>query len=65
MDATMSEKPLMTLRPISSPLRKGLEEMRAWAEDAVRKGVSATETEALKEHIVGFVSKDLDACSGT
>jgi len=32
-----------------------------WAEDAVRKSVSATESEALHEHVINLVSKDLDS----
>lgn len=31
-----------------------------WAENAVRKSVSITETEALKENVIDFVAKDLD-----
>jgi len=30
-----------------------------WAEDAVRKSVSLTETEALKENVIDLISKDL------
>ncbi|MCI0469966.1 MAG: nodulation protein NfeD, partial [Nitrospirae bacterium] len=32
-----------------------------WAEDAVRKSVSATETEALKNNIIDLIAKDLTA----
>jgi len=32
-----------------------------WAEDAVRKSISATESEALHEHVIDLVSKDLDS----
>jgi len=31
-----------------------------WAEDAVRKNVSATETEALKENVIDLVAKDIN-----
>ena len=33
----------------------------AWAEDAVRKSVSATENEALSKKVIDLVSKDLDS----
>lgn len=32
-----------------------------WAEDAVRKSISSTEEEALRENIIDLVSKDLDS----
>jgi len=32
-----------------------------WAEDAVRKSVSATETEALKNNIIDLIAKDINA----
>ena len=32
-----------------------------WAEDAVRKSISATESEALKEHIIDLLAKDLNS----
>ncbi len=31
-----------------------------WAEDAVRKSVSATETEALKNNVIDLIAKDID-----
>jgi membrane-bound serine protease (ClpP class) len=31
-----------------------------WAEDAVRKSISATETEALKENVIDLVAKDIN-----
>ncbi|MDI6800440.1 MAG: nodulation protein NfeD [Thermodesulfovibrionales bacterium] len=44
---------------------KSIAEMRGrnvkWAEDAVRKSVSATESEALKNNIIDLVAKDLTA----
>lgn len=32
-----------------------------WAEDAVRKSISATETEALKNNVIDLIAKDLNA----
>ncbi len=61
MDTTMSEKATNDAAAYIKSLAERTGRNAAWAEDAVRKSVSATETEALKEHIVDFVSKDLNA----
>jgi len=60
MDATMSEKATNDAAAYIKSLAERTGRNAVWAEDAVRKSVSATETEALKEHIVDFVSKDLN-----
>jgi membrane-bound serine protease (ClpP class) len=61
MDATMSEKATNDAAAYIKSLAERTGRNAAWAEEAVRKSVSATETEALKEHIIDFVSKDLNS----
>ncbi len=61
MDKTMSEKATNDAAAYIKSLAQRTGRNAVWAENAVRKSVSATETEALKEHIVDIVSKDLDA----
>jgi membrane-bound serine protease (ClpP class) len=61
MDKTMSEKATNDAAAYIKSLAERTGRNAAWAEDAVRKSVSVTETEALKEHIVDFVSKDLNS----
>ena len=61
MDTTMSEKATNDASAYIKSLAERTGRNAAWAEDAVRKSVSATETEALKKHIIDFVSKDLNA----
>ena len=60
MDKTMSEKATNDAAAYIKSLAERTGRNAAWAEDAVRKSVSATETEALNGHIVDFVSKDLN-----
>ena len=60
MDTTMSEKATNDAAAYIRSLAERTGRNAAWAEDAVRKSVSVTETEALKEHVVDFVSKDLN-----
>lgn len=59
MDRTMKEK----VENDAAAYLKSIAEQRgrnkAWAEDAVRKSVSATEKEALEKHIVDLVAADL------
>ncbi len=61
MDATMSEKATNDASAYIKSLAERSGRNAVWAENAVRKSVSATETEALKEHVVDLVSKDLNA----
>jgi membrane-bound serine protease (ClpP class) len=61
MDTTMSEKATNDAAAYIKSLAERTGRNAAWAENAVRKSISATETEALKEHIIDFVSKDLNA----
>ncbi len=60
MDKTMAEKATNDAAAYIKSLAERTGRNAVWAEDAVRKSVSATETEALKEHIIDFVSKDLN-----
>ena len=61
MDKTMAEKATNDAAAYIKSLAERTGRNAGWAEDAVRKSVSATETEAFREHIVDLVSKDLDA----
>jgi membrane-bound serine protease (ClpP class) len=60
MDSTMSEKitndAVAKIKTVGKKRDRNLE----WAEDAVRKSVSATEFEALELNAVDFVASDLD-----
>jgi membrane-bound serine protease (ClpP class) len=60
MDSTMSEKitndAVAKIKTVGKKRGRNLE----WAEDAVRKSVSATEFEALELNAVDFVASDLD-----
>jgi membrane-bound serine protease (ClpP class) len=59
MDSVMTEKTTNDaaafIRTISEKRNRNLR----WAEDAVRKSVSITETEALKENVVDIVAADI------
>lgn len=61
MDKTMAEKATND----AAAYIKSIAEQRGrniqWAEDAVRKSISATETEALKLHIIDLISKDINS----
>ncbi len=59
MDKTMSEKATNDSAAYIRSLAERTGRNAGWAEDAVRKSISATETEALKEHVIDIVSKDL------
>ncbi len=60
MDKTMEEKATNDSAAYIKSLAERTGRNAKWAEDAVRKSISATETEALKEHVIDLVSKDLD-----
>lgn len=60
MDKVMSEKVTNDAAAYIKSLAERTGRNSKWAEDAVRKSVSATETEALKEKIIDIVSKDLN-----
>jgi membrane-bound serine protease (ClpP class) len=61
MDETMSEKATNDAAAYIRTLAERNKRNASWAENAVRKSISATETEALKEHIIDAISKDTDA----
>ncbi len=61
MDKTMAEKATNDAAAYIKSLAERTGRNAKWAEDAVRKSVSATEKEALKEKIIDIVSKDLNA----
>ncbi|MGA7161419.1 MAG: nodulation protein NfeD [Bacteroidota bacterium] len=68
MDSTMSEKvtndAAAFIRTISEKRHRNI----LWAEEAVRKSISITETEALKKNVIDFIAKDraalLDSLDG-
>ncbi|HXY61917.1 MAG TPA: nodulation protein NfeD [Nitrospirota bacterium] len=59
MDKTMEKKVVNDL----AAMARGIAEKRGrnakWAEDAVRNSVSITETEALKDHVIDFITPDV------
>ena len=60
MDSTMSEKvtndAAAFIRSISAKRKRNIE----WAEEAVRKSVSLTETEALKKNVINLIADNID-----
>jgi membrane-bound serine protease (ClpP class) len=65
MDKVMSEKVTNDAAAYIKSLAERTGRNSKWAEDAVRKSVSATEAEALKEKVIDIVSKDLSALLST
>jgi membrane-bound serine protease (ClpP class) len=59
MDKTIAEKATNDAAAYIKSLAERRGRNAGWAEKAVRESISATETEALKEHVVDLVSKDL------
>jgi len=59
MSKTMSEKVANDAAAYIRSLAERNGRNAEWAEDAVRKSVSITATEALKEHVIDIVSEDL------
>ena len=60
MDKTMAEKATNDAAAYIKSLAERTGRNAKWAEDAVRKSISATETEALKEKVIDLVSSDLE-----
>ncbi len=60
MDKTMAEKATNDAAAYIKSLAERMGRNSKWAEDAVRKSISATESEALKQNIIDLVSKDLN-----
>jgi membrane-bound serine protease (ClpP class) len=61
MDKTMAEKATNDASAYIKSLAEAHGRNAKWAEDAVRKSISATENEALKEHVIDLVAKDLNS----
>jgi len=61
MDKTMAEKATNDAAAYIRSLAERKSRNAAWAEDAVRKSISATEHDALREHVVDLVAPDLNA----
>jgi membrane-bound serine protease (ClpP class) len=61
MDKTMAEKATNDAAAYIRSLAKSRGKNAKWAEDAVRKSISATEVEALKENIIDLITKDLNS----
>lgn len=60
MDKVMAEKATNDAAAYIKSLAERNGRNAKWAEDAVRKSISATEEEALKERVIDLVSKDLN-----
>src|SRR4030042_1228130 len=61
MDKVMAEKATNDAAAYIKSLAERNGRNAKWAEDAVRKSISATEAEALKEGVIDLVSKDLNS----
>jgi membrane-bound serine protease (ClpP class) len=59
MDKTMAEKATNDAAAYIKSLAERRGRNAQWAEDSVRKSISATESEALQLHIIDFVTKDI------
>jgi membrane-bound serine protease (ClpP class) len=59
MDKTMAEKATNDAAAYIRSLAESKGRNAQWAEKAVRESISATETEALKEHVIDLVTRDL------
>ncbi|MCE5194235.1 MAG: nodulation protein NfeD [Nitrospiraceae bacterium] len=59
MDKTMAQKATNDAAAYVKSLAERTGRNSKWAEDAVRKSISATEQEALKENVIDLVSKDI------
>jgi len=61
MDKTMAEKATNDAAAYIRSLAERRGKNAKWAEDAVRKSISATEVEAIKENITDLITKDLNS----
>jgi membrane-bound serine protease (ClpP class) len=61
MDKTMAEKATNDAAAYIRSLAERRGKNAKWAEDAVRKSISATEVEAIKENIIDLITKDLNS----
>lgn len=60
MDKTMAEKATNDAAAYIKSLAESRGKNARWAEDAVRKSISATESEALRENVIDLVTKDMN-----
>jgi len=61
MDKTMAEKATNDAAAYIRSLAERRGKNAKWSEDAVRKSISATEVEAIKENITDLITKDLNS----
>ncbi len=61
MDKTMAEKATNDAAAYIRSLAERRGRNAQWAENAVRKSISATESEALKLHVIDLVAKDINS----
>ena len=61
MDKTMAEKATNDAAAYIKSLAERKGRNAKWAEDAVRKSISATESEALKMHVIDLITKDINS----
>lgn len=59
MDKTMEAKVVNDLAAMARGIAEKRGKNAKWAEEAVRKSVSITETEALKEHVIDLIAPDI------
>lgn len=60
MDKTMAEKAANDAAAYIRALADQRGRNARWAEDAVKKSISSSETEALKDHVIDIVTRDLN-----
>jgi membrane-bound serine protease (ClpP class) len=61
MDSIMTEKATNDAAAFVRTIAEKRNRNVAWAEEAVRKSISITETEALQKHVVDLLAKNLDS----
>ncbi len=61
MDKTMAEKATNDAAAYIKSLAAGRGRNTQWAEDAVRKSISATETDAIKLNVIDIIAKDINS----
>ena len=61
MDKTMEAKVVNDLAAMARGIAEKRGKNAKWAEEAVRKSVSITETEALEEHVIDLIAPDIPA----
>jgi membrane-bound serine protease (ClpP class) len=61
MDKTMAEKATNDAAAYIKSLAERKGRNAKWAEDAVRKSISSTESEALKMHVIDLITKDINS----